>query len=37
VARCIKIVEDACNAIGANGNYTAVMSDMLIKLGSERK
>lgn len=36
VARCIKIVEDACNAIGANGNYTAVMSDMLIKLGSER-
>lgn len=36
VARCLKIIEDACNAIGANGNYTAVMSDMLIKLGSER-
>ena len=37
VAACLKTVEEACVAIGANGNYTAVMSDMLIKLGSERK
>lgn len=36
MAACLKIVEDACTAIGANGNYTAVMSDMLLKLGNER-
>jgi hypothetical protein len=36
IANCIKTVENACVAIGANGNYTAVMSEMLIKLGTER-
>lgn len=36
IAACIKTVENACVAIGANGNYTAVMSEMLIKLGTER-
>ncbi len=37
VAVCLKTVERACVAIAANGNYTAVISDMLIKLGNERK
>ena len=36
VSACLKIVEEACVAIGANGNYTAVISNMLIKLGKER-
>lgn len=36
VSACLRIVEEACVAIGANGNYTAVISNMLIKLGKER-